>query len=335
MRYRQDGQPNQNQTSFTPLFYFLAIMLVRSSKLQFNLKRYSNSVSDLWKRDLVSLPVVDMSNKNSFETSKQVFDAFSTYGAFVAINNNVKSSLQNAALSAAESFFHLPVEEKEKMHVKNGGIAWRGWMPFGGEYTHGKLDQKEGLYLGPEHSESDPHMGTPLYGKNLFPSETVLPNFQHTALEYIQEIEKLGHHIMELTSLGLKLDADHIHKHYTYDSLSIVRMFYYPHNSSTTSTNTTTTTTTTTTTDTTNTNSASSWGIGEHSDYGLLTMLISHWQKKIDYHCDLALLGVIGRLMMSLGAVGVIGRYWAFLGVWMENDCFFPRVLLQTPNNAQ
>jgi isopenicillin N synthase-like dioxygenase len=36
-------------------------------------------------------------------------------------------------------------EEKLKYHVKHGGLAWRGYMPLGGESTHGKRDEKEGL----------------------------------------------------------------------------------------------------------------------------------------------------------------------------------------------
>eukprot|EP01034_Spumella_vulgaris_P002798 gene2798-3626_t len=95
-------------------------------------------------------------------------------------------------------------------------------------------------------------MGTPLYGKNLFPEESVLPGFRKTSLDYVAEVEKLGHRLMELVSVGLGLEAHHIHKNYTYDSLSIVRMFHYPHVAQA---------------------NEKQWGIGEHSDYGLLTML--------------------------------------------------------------
>lgn len=31
----------------------------------------------------------------------------------------------------------------------DAGVAWRGYMRRGGEFTHGSQDQKEGLYLGP------------------------------------------------------------------------------------------------------------------------------------------------------------------------------------------
>jgi isopenicillin N synthase-like dioxygenase len=56
----------------------------------------------------------------------------------------------------AHQFFALPPEHKEVLHVRNGGRAWRGWMPFGGELTKGRTDRKEGLYLGPEHLADHP-----------------------------------------------------------------------------------------------------------------------------------------------------------------------------------
>lgn len=34
--------------------------------------------------------------------------------------------------------------------MKNGGKAWRGYFELGEEYTSGKIDLKEGLYLGQE-----------------------------------------------------------------------------------------------------------------------------------------------------------------------------------------
>jgi len=66
---------------------------------------------------------------------------------------------------------------------------------------------------------------------------------------------------MELTSLGLGLDTNFINKiipTIPY-SLSFVRLFNYP----------------ATTLEKTRADATSSWGIGEYSDYGLFTMLIS------------------------------------------------------------
>jgi polar amino acid transport system ATP-binding protein len=55
--------------------------------------------------------------------------------------------------------------------MKHGGRAWRGFFELGEEYTSGKIDLKEGLYLGQELDETHPRVinKTPLHGANLFP----------------------------------------------------------------------------------------------------------------------------------------------------------------------
>ena len=100
----------------------------------------------------VNFPVVDLS-KSETEISKDIYNAMTSLGAFVVVGSNISDNLQKETLDAAKNFFNLPVDDKELLHVRKGGIAWRGWMPFGGEYTHGRLDEKEGLYLGPEHAD--------------------------------------------------------------------------------------------------------------------------------------------------------------------------------------
>jgi isopenicillin N synthase-like dioxygenase len=37
-----------------------------------------------------------------------------------------------------------------KIHMSKGGKAWRGFFEVGEELTSGKIDLKEGLYLGQE-----------------------------------------------------------------------------------------------------------------------------------------------------------------------------------------
>ena len=47
-------------------------------------------------------------------------------------------------------------------HVKKGGVRWRGYMPRGGEATHGRMDYKEGIYFGPEHPDNHANARPPL-----------------------------------------------------------------------------------------------------------------------------------------------------------------------------
>jgi isopenicillin N synthase-like dioxygenase len=132
------------------------------------------------------------------------------------------------AFEQAQASFAQPLEEKLQLSVTKGGIAWRGYMPRGGEFTKGNEDQKEGLCVGPEHTETHPRWGTPLYGRNLFP-DAALPRVRPAVLRYIREVDALGHRLMGLLSLSLGLGDGYLARHVTGDALNIVRLFNYPH----------------------------------------------------------------------------------------------------------
>ena len=53
----------------------------------------------------------------------------------------------------------------------HAGRAWRGWFPVGGELTSGRPDRKEGIYFGAEHPDDHPRViaGAALHGPNLAP----------------------------------------------------------------------------------------------------------------------------------------------------------------------
>ena len=102
-----------------------------------------------------------------------------------------------------------------------GGSAWRGWFPLGGELTSGRPDWKEGLYLGTELPDEHPRVkaGVPLHGANLIPIEAVLPDFRRTVLEYIDQVTRLGHRVLEAIAGSLGLAPDYFSSRYTADPL--------------------------------------------------------------------------------------------------------------------
>ena len=133
------------------------------------------------------------------------------------------------------------------------GKAWRGYFPLGDELTSGKPDLKEGLYFGAELPESDKRVkaGLPMHGANLFPDER--PELRTAVLAYIDEMTNLGHVLMEGISLSLGLEPAYFNTYYTRDPLTLFRVFHYPP----------------TLIDEAN----QQWGVGEHTDYGVLTIL--------------------------------------------------------------
>jgi isopenicillin N synthase-like dioxygenase len=94
--------------------------------------------------------------------------------------------------------------------------------------------------------------GTPLHGRNLFPEN--LPEFRSVVLTYLDEMTRLGHTLMTGIALSLGLEGSYFFEHYTADPLVLFRIFNYPP-------------------DLTAGSSEPSWGVGEHTDYGLLTIL--------------------------------------------------------------
>jgi isopenicillin N synthase-like dioxygenase len=74
--------------------------------------------------------------------------------------------------------------------------------PYGGEGTRGYVDQKSGIYFGPEYPSDHPQAGLPLHGKNQFPDARI-PEMRHAVLEYIQEVLRLGDTICAAISVSM------------------------------------------------------------------------------------------------------------------------------------
>lgn len=204
----------------------------------------------------LSVPVIDISpllSGNHFQdVANQLHNACSNYGFFYIIGHGVSEELQVRVEEQSHAFFALPTKVKMQIRMALGGKAWRGYFPVGDELTSGKPDLKEGLYFGPELGESDHRVqaGLPMHGGNLFPTQ--LPEFRQTVLDYMEAITQLGHTLMKGLALSLGLSASYFHEHYTSDPLCLFRIFHYPPAAY---------------------NSEAAWGVGEHTDYGVLTIL--------------------------------------------------------------
>lgn len=135
--------------------------------------------------------------------------------------------------------------------MARGGRAWRGYFPVGGELTSGKPDLKQGLYFGEELGDDDARVraGAPLHGRNLFPED--VPELKPAVLTFMNEATRAAHAIMEGVALSLGLERQYFRRQYTAQPTLLFRVFEYPAAPA----------------------GAESWGVGEHTDYGLLTLL--------------------------------------------------------------
>jgi len=188
--------------------------------------------------------------------TQQIGDACRAHGFFYVVKHGVDEALCRRLEDLSRRFFALDEPTKMRWRMALGGPAWRGYFPLAGELTSGRPDWKEGFYLGAELDDDHPAVraGTPLHGHNLFPDEALVPGFRNTVLDYIAALTQLGHRLMEGVALSLGLPASYFQDRYTADPLILFRLFNYP-------------------TRPVPPGTPAEWGVGEHTDYGLLTML--------------------------------------------------------------
>ena len=199
------------------------------------------------------IPIIDVGNE-SFDVAHQIRDACRDSGFFYVVGHGVDAALQQRLEQIHRDFFALPEERKLEIRMERGGRAWRGYFPLAAELTLGLPDQKQGIYFGAELPPEDPRVqtGLPLHGPNLFSED--LPGMRDVVLEYLDAMTGLGHLLMRGIALSLELDGDYFFDRYTSDPLVLFRAFHYPPLSR-------------------SDGRESSWSVGEHTDYGLLTIL--------------------------------------------------------------
>lgn len=201
-----------------------------------------------------NLPVIDVGpllgcGGDVDATARALDGACREHGFFYIANHGRDPALQQRLAAAADAFFALDEEAKARVRMALGGRAWRGWFPLGGELTSGQPDQKEGVYFGTELAADDPRVvaGKPLHGRNLFPAE--VPELRRAVLEWMDALTAVGHAVMEGLARGLGLAPDFFRTEWMQDPTVLFRIFRYPPDSA-------------------------RWGVGEHTDYGVLTLLL-------------------------------------------------------------
>ncbi len=205
------------------------------------------------------LPVVDVTA--AFDDDGAALDAVGTaidaacrsHGFFAISGHGIDPALRDALDDAARRFFALAEPAKDAIAMRHGGRAWRGWFPLGGELTSGRPDMKEGIYFGSELPADDARVAIehrPLHGPNLFPAE--VPELRPLVLEWIDAVTDLGHRVLGAMAVGLGLDRQWFRRNLTADPTILFRIFRYPPLDA----------------------SADQFSVQEHTDYGLLTLLV-------------------------------------------------------------
>lgn len=191
------------------------------------------------------VPVIDVSGADA---PAAIDHACRTHGFFALTGHGIAASQRQRLIGLARQFFALPADRKQEVSLARGGSAWRGWFPLGDELTSGVPDLKEGFYVGRE-LPPDPR---PLHGPNLWPHD--VPELCEAVTTWMAAMETLGQRVLAAMAAGLGLEADWFRTHLTADPTVLFRIFTYPPHP-------------------TGDAGRDRWGVAEHTDYGLLTLL--------------------------------------------------------------
>ena len=184
-------------------------------------------------------------------TAGEIDSACRSLGFFRITGHGIDHDRFGALDTAAREFFAQPDHVKARVAMPLAGSAWRGWFPVRGEITSGRPDRKEGLYAGVEHPDDHPRVvaGTPLHGANLFPPGPL----GALARQWVDDMTAVATAVMEGVAVGLGLPRHWFAEHLTADPTALFRIFHYPALPDNAE--------------------SDEWGVGEHTDYGLLTLL--------------------------------------------------------------
>jgi isopenicillin N synthase-like dioxygenase len=184
-------------------------------------------------------------------------------GVFQVVGHGVDVELRRRLEAAAREFFALDPEEKARIAMPRAGRAWRGWFPLGGELTSGVPDGKEGIYFGTELPPDHPAVvaGTPLHGANLFPERPA--ELGPLVLRWIDEVTRVGRAVLRGLAIGMGLEPDWFDG-WCAEPTVLFRIFHYPARGA----------------------DDAPWGVGEHTDYGLLTLLAQDQTGGLEVRVD-------------------------------------------------
>ncbi|RNA32948.1 iron oxidase [Brachionus plicatilis] len=203
------------------------------------------------------IPVIDISalvnetdQSDKLKVANELNKVCSEHGFFYIVGHGVDAQLQQKLENLSRQFFNLPLETKLKIK-RNSKLL--GYFTVGTELTYDKPDHREGLWLGEELDPEDDLVkrNVPLHGPNSFPEE--VPELRPVVLEYMNKILHLAHKLINGLALSLGLSESYFYDRYTKRPFYQLGIAHYPPVKVA--------------------NESLEWGIGEHTDYGLLTIL--------------------------------------------------------------
>ncbi|KAL3909504.1 MAG: hypothetical protein SGILL_008063 [Bacillariaceae sp.] len=199
--------------------------------------------------------IIDMALSEE-EIGDSIHHACTTSGFFIIVNHGVSEELCTNIMQQARSLFSLSEKDKQAISVEHSD-SYRGFQNMGVNVTNGELDGHEALDLISESKRAIiPNRSITNYGQNLWPSSLLLPDFRPTTEKYVEAMNQVGLRLMNACSRGLGLDPSFFEPYFD-DAYWSMRMIRYPG------------------VEDASNDKDYQFGVGEHTDYGVFTMILA------------------------------------------------------------
>jgi isopenicillin N synthase-like dioxygenase len=175
-------------------------------------------------------------------------------GFFTITDHGVPAAFVDHYFELLEAFFALPEATKALIDKRNSP-HFRGWERVGAELTNGRVDHREQLDLS---TENDVYPGEvePAYlrldGPNQWLPDDALPGFRDAVNRWLGYMGDLAWELMEIMSVGLGLQPQHLREVFGERPLSLTKLISYPRTPD------------------------GEAGVNAHKDAGFLTFVVQH-----------------------------------------------------------
>lgn len=211
-------------------------------------------VIDIWPL-LQDLPA---SHPKVVQCAEQLGQAVEEWGFFMIAGHGVPVQAERELLATGHAWFQQPEDVKSAVHMSRSKV-YRGYFPCYAENTGGVPDTKAGMYFERELPADHPKVlaGWPMHGANQWPSDT-MPRLQPAVQSWMQHMERVGFVLLRGMALSLGMREDFFSQLFTDEPFTPFRLFHYPPPPPPLDPS----------------SPPSEWGVAEHTDYGVLTLLL-------------------------------------------------------------
>lgn len=202
------------------------------------------------------IPVIDVTEliagtDGKYKVAQQIGDACRTYGFFYISGHSVSDTLQDFIEQLSKKFYSQSLEEKEKIRMSVEDKK-RGYYGLLEERTASGPDFREVLTFGKDLPDDHPYVQSGHYKPNQYPDN--IQGFREAITEYFEAMETLGTRLIEAIAISLGLNDNYFYENHTKDPHNVLLLVNYPPPNR-------------------ELKEDEFWGVGEHSDFGFLTIL--------------------------------------------------------------